>query len=202
MFTNLPPVTKVLLIINGLVFLLELVLGQRVGLLSPFMLWPLQPGAYDALSGTAFMPWQLITYGFLHDPNNFAHLLFNMLALLMFGAPLEYTWGNRRFLTYYLRSEEPTSELQSLMRISYAVFCLKKKKDTRPNINHTINTTLTTNQQKQTIHNHIHSQPHRYTHTTPPQTTNTHVTYRATVNLHKRSTHTHSIHQNYNHYNI
>src|SRR3546814_10678424 len=32
--------------------------------------------------------------------------------------------GNRR-------SEEHTSELQSLMRISYAVFCLKKKKNTR-----------------------------------------------------------------------
>src|SRR3546814_4226415 len=30
-----------------------------------------------------------------------------------------------------LRSEEHTSELQSLMRISYAVFCLKKKKNTR-----------------------------------------------------------------------
>src|SRR3546814_10898094 len=29
------------------------------------------------------------------------------------------------------RSEEHTSELQSLMRISYAVFCLKKKKNTR-----------------------------------------------------------------------
>src|SRR3546814_7932500 len=29
---------------------------------------------------------------------------------------------------YYGRSEEHTSELQSLMRISYAVFCLKKKK--------------------------------------------------------------------------
>src|SRR3546814_2000349 len=29
---------------------------------------------------------------------------------------------------YYWRSEEHTSELQSLMRISYAVFCLKKKK--------------------------------------------------------------------------
>src|SRR3546814_3099220 len=28
----------------------------------------------------------------------------------------------------FLRSEEHTSELQSLMRISYAVFCLKKKK--------------------------------------------------------------------------
>src|SRR3546814_5837412 len=31
-------------------------------------------------------------------------------------------------LTYRWRSEEHTSELQSLMRISYAVFCLKKKK--------------------------------------------------------------------------
>src|SRR3546814_5584306 len=30
-----------------------------------------------------------------------------------------------------LRSEEQTSELQSLMRISYAVFCLKKKKHAR-----------------------------------------------------------------------
>src|SRR3546814_9153699 len=32
------------------------------------------------------------------------------------------------------RSEEHTSELQSLMRISYAVFCLKKKKETRNTI--------------------------------------------------------------------
>src|SRR3546814_10626029 len=31
------------------------------------------------------------------------------------------------------RSEEHTSELQSLMRISYAVFCLKNKKRTKPN---------------------------------------------------------------------
>src|SRR3546814_4371053 len=33
-------------------------------------------------------------------------------------------------LAYCLRSEEHTSELQSLMRISYAVFCLKKKNNT------------------------------------------------------------------------
>src|SRR3546814_9463669 len=32
------------------------------------------------------------------------------------------------------RSEEHTSELQSLMRISYAVFCLKKKKDNKPKL--------------------------------------------------------------------
>src|SRR3546814_10545375 len=36
--------------------------------------------------------------------------------------------GNTKDASYYARSEEHTSELQSLMRISYAVFCLKKKK--------------------------------------------------------------------------
>src|SRR3546814_6965886 len=40
------------------------------------------------------------------------------------------------------RSEEHTSELQSLMRISYAVFCLKKKKNTTMNTN-TSNNTIT-----------------------------------------------------------
>src|SRR3546814_5206145 len=37
-----------------------------------------------------------------------------------------------------MRSEEHTSELQSLMRNSYAVFCLKKKKKTNQNHKHTI----------------------------------------------------------------
>src|SRR3546814_4979968 len=36
--------------------------------------------------------------------------------------------SERPFMRQWLRSEEHTSELQSLMRISYAVFCLKKKK--------------------------------------------------------------------------
>src|SRR3546814_4186880 len=41
-----------------------------------------------------------------------------------------YAYGNSKTLPYIkqFRSEEHTSELQSLMRISYAVFCLKKKK--------------------------------------------------------------------------
>src|SRR3546814_10444957 len=38
--------------------------------------------------------------------------------------------ANERPRFYSKRSEEHTSELQSLMRISYAVFCLKKKKTT------------------------------------------------------------------------
>src|SRR3546814_2049125 len=37
--------------------------------------------------------------------------------------------GDTCIPTFYGRSEEHTSELQSLMRISYAVFCLKKKKN-------------------------------------------------------------------------
>src|SRR3546814_4049750 len=40
------------------------------------------------------------------------------------------------------RSEEHTSELQSLMRISYAVFCLKKKKSNKNNKVHKHNHTL------------------------------------------------------------
>src|SRR3546814_3914903 len=38
------------------------------------------------------------------------------------------------FAHFTRRSEEHTSELQSLMRISYAVFCLKKKRQTRTNM--------------------------------------------------------------------
>src|SRR3546814_9953010 len=44
------------------------------------------------------------------------------------GLPCAYTMG--WFLDRLPRSEEHTSELQSLMRNSYAVFCLKKKKNT------------------------------------------------------------------------
>src|SRR3546814_1161546 len=44
------------------------------------------------------------------------------------------------------RTEEHTSELQSLMRISYAVFCLKKKKNTKQNIKMTIHSINNTQQ--------------------------------------------------------
>src|SRR3546814_9045408 len=43
-------------------------------------------------------------------------------------APSTIGTANARYLPDLWRSEEHTSELQSLMRISYAVFCLKKKK--------------------------------------------------------------------------
>src|SRR3546814_9473257 len=51
-----------------------------------------------------------------------------------------------------LRSEEHTSELQSLMRISYAVFCLKKKKKPQK-----LNTQQTTNQDRRTHKHKTHT---------------------------------------------
>src|SRR3546814_8781576 len=46
--------------------------------------------------------------------------------------------GRRRMSARNRRSEEHTSELQSLMRISYAVFCLKKKKKQQTKIEYNI----------------------------------------------------------------
>src|SRR3546814_1499998 len=60
----------------------------------------------------------------------FGALLFLTLAVLVFSIAVAlYFWP-----TDQRRSEEHTSELQSLMRISYAVFCLKKKKEKNRNL--------------------------------------------------------------------
>src|ERR1017187_7633473 len=46
-----------------------------------------------------FLVWQVFTYMFVHF--QVLHLLFNMLALWMFGMPIEQAWGVRRFLKFY-----------------------------------------------------------------------------------------------------
>jgi membrane associated rhomboid family serine protease len=48
--------------------------------------------------------WRFVTYLFLHDPHSPMHLLFNMLALWMFGVELEEMWGTKRFVTFYFLS--------------------------------------------------------------------------------------------------
>jgi membrane associated rhomboid family serine protease len=100
---RLPPVTTALLWALGIGFLLQQVIPPDY--LNIFALWPLgeYPAGYSE-DGTprsvGFLPWQILTYGFLHG--SFGHVFFNGLALFMFGASLEQTWGGRRFLTYYL----------------------------------------------------------------------------------------------------
>ncbi len=48
---------------------------------------------------TKLKVWQLATYMFMHG--GFGHILWNMLALWMFGADLEQAWGTKRFLQFY-----------------------------------------------------------------------------------------------------
>ncbi len=81
---------KTLLAINVGGYLLSLVVPAvtvRLGLLPAMFLGQL------AL-------WQPVTYMFLHG--GLGHLVFNMLALWMFGTELERTWGTRFFVRYYL----------------------------------------------------------------------------------------------------
>ncbi|MBL8472846.1 MAG: rhomboid family intramembrane serine protease [Rhodocyclaceae bacterium] len=89
MFETIPTVTRALLIANGAAYLMQLLIGNW--LVALFALWP--PG-----SGW-FMPWQLVTYAFLHG--GLYHLLFNCLALYMFGADVERVFGHSRFLNFY-----------------------------------------------------------------------------------------------------
>jgi len=89
---GMPRATRTLILINVGVFLLEQLDPRKM--LDLFALWPLHT--------PLFRPWQLITYGFLHDPRNLAHIFFNMFALFMFGRALEQYWGARRFVIYYL----------------------------------------------------------------------------------------------------
>lgn len=97
---NLPPITKNLLIINCVVWLLDELL-QRSGiyLVEWFGLFNWSYMAFS-LHSTSFHIWQPLTYMFMHG--NFEHLFCNMFAVWMFGSNLEQHWGSRRYLTYYL----------------------------------------------------------------------------------------------------
>lgn len=100
-FSVFPPVIKKLLIINGVVFLFQLIMGNilidgKVGtyyLDRWFALNPLGPGAN-------FQIWQLVTYQFMHA--NFGHIFMNMFVLWMFGMEIENYWGSSKFLFFYL----------------------------------------------------------------------------------------------------
>lgn len=87
---SITPVVKALIIANVAVFLLQAVTdGRFVAIfgLVPYLVWE------------RLYIWQILTYQFLHG--GIFHVLFNMLALWMFGCDLERRWGSRFFLKYY-----------------------------------------------------------------------------------------------------
>jgi membrane associated rhomboid family serine protease len=101
MFPSLPPVTLALLIANVAVFLAQAFADDS--LVIWFALWPFGSPAYTGPEAPAgFLPWQLVTYSFLHG--NGLHLLVNMLGLFMFGSEVERVLGVRRYFTYYFVS--------------------------------------------------------------------------------------------------
>jgi membrane associated rhomboid family serine protease len=89
-----PKGVKWLLISNVAIFIVYY-LAQRAGVAGPFIFLNLIP--YAVVKD--FFVWQLVTYAFLHQ--GFGHIIWNMLALWMFGADIERVWGTRRFVQFY-----------------------------------------------------------------------------------------------------
>ena len=85
----LSPAIKALIIVNVAMFLLAMLLPSITEYL----------GLIPEAIFRQFRVWQPVTYMFLHG--TIGHILFNMLALWMFGTELERTWGTTAFLRYY-----------------------------------------------------------------------------------------------------
>ena len=96
----IPPITKALMLICTALFCLSLF----VPLTAWFALWPLDSGR--------FMPWQVLSYAFLHG--GMGHLFFNMLGLWMFGGELERVWGPRRYMQMLAASTLSAAAVQLL----------------------------------------------------------------------------------------
>jgi membrane associated rhomboid family serine protease len=100
--SRLPPVTAALLVANILIYLLQQ--GGGDSFLAHYALWPLGPTHLAQLGDgnllrIGFSWWQIVTYSFLHG--SFTHIAFNMLALWMFGGPVENVLGARRYTLFY-----------------------------------------------------------------------------------------------------
>ena len=93
---NIPIVTKNLLIVNVVAFLLTFLMGKDAS--GGYALNDIF-GLHFFLASD-FQIYQLFTYMFMHG--GFEHILFNMFALWMFGCVVERVWGAKKFLFYYI----------------------------------------------------------------------------------------------------
>src|SRR5260370_2558775 len=94
------PGVQWLIVATFAVFFVQVLIGSFAGVYphQKLLLWF---GLVPSGVVTGLRIWQPFTYLFLHDPNDFLHVLFNMLMLWMFGRELELVWGKARFLRYY-----------------------------------------------------------------------------------------------------
>ena len=111
-----PPAVKWLLISNTAIFLLYFFAGMMHagGLFRLLGLSPLMVLQYGTI-------WQFVTYMFIHSPTGIGHILFNMLALWMFGSDLERDWGTRFFLKYYLLCGVGAGVMDLIIRIVFDI---------------------------------------------------------------------------------
>ncbi|MBC7535703.1 MAG: rhomboid family intramembrane serine protease [Ferruginibacter sp.] len=94
-FQRTTPVVLNLIILNALIFFAQSVFGGMSDLNKVNDLF-----ALHHYKSAVFRPYQLVTHMFMHG--GIFHLLFNMLALWMFGSIIEKSWGPKRFLIFYL----------------------------------------------------------------------------------------------------
>ncbi len=87
------PLTKRLIVLNAIVFVLMMVLSFSPAILGGVIRWfGITPDMWFPLPPV----WQLVTYGFMHDTGGLSHLLFNMLGLFFFGSMVEREVGSMR----------------------------------------------------------------------------------------------------------
>jgi membrane associated rhomboid family serine protease len=90
---------KALIGVNVVMFVVQVALPITTELFGLHPAWVVHARSTIAPEHSLWV-WQVATYMFLHG--GIFHIVFNMLALWMFGAELERMWGSRYFLKFYL----------------------------------------------------------------------------------------------------
>ena len=92
MLSRIPPVVKNLILLNVFFYVGTYFVFRNLDLVKYLSLFYFE--------SPFFHPYQFVTYMFMHG--GFSHILFNMLALWMFGSEIEMYWGPKKFLSFYI----------------------------------------------------------------------------------------------------
>jgi membrane associated rhomboid family serine protease len=112
-FSPVPDVTKNLIIINLLMFLAAMTLGNAI---TPHLM-------VYYVQNPMFQPFQLVTSFFMHAGPS--HIFFNMLVLFMFGGDAERTLGPRKFLFLYLSAGFGANLLYLVANYGYVQYLIQ-----------------------------------------------------------------------------